>query len=192
MSMGKTDPENSTQTVQNNYNQHYTTDIHVDIDNFVNKLPLVLDNETDNNRMCQDFDDATRPFYQNSLVSIVTETNYNSQYVTLTEKSFKPSKEKHPFIIVGAAGTLQAFRDMGFKTFSEFWNESYDNIHDPRHRMHALYNVFKDIGSWNNAKILDFRRRVKPILDHNYETLKIHSSKVVSDKIKAIVSKGPV
>lgn len=190
LSMGLTDPENINTTIDRTYNQSYTMDLGItdaDINKFVSKLPLVLDGETDTVKMCQDFDDANRPFYQNSLVSIITETNYNSNHVTLTEKSFKPSKEKHPFIIVGAAGTLQAFRDMGFKTFNEFWDEGYDNIIDPRHRMKALLDVMKFIGSWNEGQIKDFRRNVVYILNHNYETLKIRSSKVVTDKIRKLI-----
>lgn len=193
MSMGKNDPENINITINDVFNPYYISDLQIDnndINNFINKLPLVLDGETDTVQMCQDFDDRTRPFYQNSLVSIITETNYNAKPVTLTEKSFKPSKEKHPFIIVGAPGALQAFRDMGFKTFSDFWDENYDNIPDPRMRMSAILNVLKYIGTWNDEQIKDFRRKVKPILDHNYETLKIRSSKVVSDKIRIMMLTG--
>lgn len=190
VSMGKTDPENVNITVQGTFNSYYTADVGVtndDVERLVNKLPLVLDGETDTVKMCQDFDDVNRPFYQNSLVSIITETNYNANEVTLTEKSFKPSKEKHPFIIVGAQGALQSLRDMGFKTFGEFWDENYDNIPDPRQRMTAIMSVFKYIGSWNDDQIKDFRRRVKPILDHNYETLKIRYSIIVANKIKELI-----
>lgn len=191
VSMGKVDPENEFVNVKSTYNQVLTFDIFNPtdpcIDRFINKLPLVLDGETDTNKMCQDFQDVNRPYYQNSLVSIVTETNFNAREVTLTEKSFKPSKEKHPFILVGAPGTVQALRDMGFKTFSDFWDENYDNIPDPRQRMTAIINVLKYIGSWNNEQIIDFRRKVKPILDHNYETLKIRYSTVIANKVKQYI-----
>lgn len=195
ISMGKTDPENVNITVESMFNPYYLSDLQIssaDVNNLVGKLPLILDGETDVVKMCQDFDDANRPFYQNSLVSIITETNFNANEVTLTEKSFKPSKEKHPFIIVGAPGALQAFRDMGFKTFSEFWDENYDNLTDPRQRMNAILNVMKHIGSWDRNQIIDFRRRVKPILDHNYETLKIRYAKVVADKVRDVIQRGVV
>lgn len=193
MSMGKTDPENINITVDNVFNPYYVANLGItqeDIDKFKSKLPLVLDGETDTVKMCQDFDDVNRPYYQNSLVSIVTETNFNANEVTLTEKSFKPSKEKHPFIIVGAPGALQAFRDMGFKTFSEFWDENYDKIPDPRQRMQAILDVLKYIGSWNEEQVRNFRRKVVSVLDHNYETLKIRYSKIVADKIKTLILAG--
>lgn len=190
MSMGLVHPENAYSEFPKSigeFNYYYLSGLGVtdeDVARFRSKLPLVLDGETDTVKMCQDFDDKNRPYYQNSLVSIVTETNFDALEVTLTEKSFKPSKEKHPFIIVGAAGTLKAIRDMGYKTFSEFWDESYDTCLDPRERLTRLINTCNYIASWDDEKIRDFRRRVKPILDHNYERLKIPPSVMVAQQVR--------
>ena len=186
-SMGLVDPENSNMHITHTLQDHllYQLDIQPDDKRrFVSKLPLILDGQNDVNKMCQDFDDATRPFYQNSLVSLVSETNFSANEVSLTEKSFKPFKEKHPFITVGVNGTLKALRDMGFITFGAFWDEGYDNIVAPQERMAAILNICKDIATWDSEKIKDFRRRVKPILDHNYEILKIEYSYVVAANVR--------
>jgi hypothetical protein len=187
LSMGLYDPENSnvhiTHTLQDHLLYRSIPDAE-DKQRFVSKLPLLLDGENDVNQMCQDFNDATRPYYQNSLVSLVSETNFSSNEVSLTEKSFKPFKEKHPFITLGVNGTLKALRDMGFITFGAFWDESYDTMTNPAHRMAAILNICKDISTWDNEKIKDFRRRVKPILDHNYEILKIEYSHVVAARVR--------
>lgn len=164
-----------------------------DINRFASKLPLILDGEEDINQMCEDRENTSRPFYQNSLVSIITETNYNNMEVTLTEKSFKPLKEKHPFIIVGVNGALKAMRDLGFKTFSEFWDESYDDYQDPQQRMRHLFNVVDAITKWTPEQILDFRRRVKPILEHNYQLLKNSSSDIiVANQIRELIERHRV
>jgi hypothetical protein len=186
-SMGLTDPENTAMHVTHSYNDYFLKHLHItseDKNNFVAKLPLKLDGESNVNQMCQDFNDATRPYYQNSLVSLVSETNFDSREVTLTEKSFKPFKEKHPFITVGAPGTLRALKDMGFKTFNEFWDESYDNVADSSDRMQKILRICEYISTWSPSQIVDFRHRVKPILDHNYETLKIRYSVIVASKIR--------
>ena len=133
---------------------------------FVSKLPLVLDDEKDVNVMCEDFH-FTKDFYTNSLVSLVTETNYDALECTLTEKSFKPMFNKHPFLIIGAPGALQGLRDLGFRTFSDFWDESYDNEEFPASRLALITDVLKEIASWNEQQILNFKLRVNPILDHN-------------------------
>jgi hypothetical protein len=199
ISMGLTDPETSSYHVTHAYNGYFLENFNVtsaDVNAFVQKLPLVLDGKTDTVQMCQDFDDSTRPYYQNSLVSLITETNFDASEVSLTEKSFKPVKEKHPFISVGAPGTLRALKDMGFKTFNEFWDESYDNEGNSKARITKILNICKEISAWDSNKIIEFRRKVKPILDHNYEKLKIRYAAVVAqtvrDKITEVVNKKGV
>jgi hypothetical protein len=187
LSIGLHDPENSSMHITHAYHDHLLSQFNItteDKTNFVRKLPLVLDGEDDVNQMCQDFNDATRPFYQNSLISLVSETNFSANEVSLTEKSFKPFKEKHPFITVGVNGTLRALKEMGFITFSAFWDEGYDDIVNPSDRMAAILRVCYHISTWNDEQIKDFRRRVKPILDHNYEILKVEYSHIVAAKIR--------
>jgi len=160
-----------------------------DAEQFINKLPLVIDGESDIMRMCGDFDRAAKDFYANSLVSIITETNFELSELTATEKTWKPAKEKHPFIMVGTAGALRTLQEFGFQTFDEFWDESYDDIEDPRQRMHKIIQVCKDIGSWTPEQVLDFKRRVKPILEHNYKMLHTNTAKRVADKIRKEMAK---
>jgi hypothetical protein len=132
--------------------------------------------------MCEDFG-FTADHYKRTLVSIVTETNFSANECTLTEKSFKPFLHKHPFIILGVPGALKGLRELGFQTFGEFWDESYDEIQDPGMRLCHIANILEEIGNWDDAKIRDFRARVKPILDHNYNTLKTPGSILIVNTI---------
>lgn len=191
-SMNLTDPEINSVNFVNTvdiYSNPYLKITNEDVSKFVSKLPLVIDGETDIVRMCGDFDRAAKDFYKNSLVSIITETNYELSELTATEKTWKPAKEKHPFIIVGVTGALRTMREFGFQTFDEFWDESYDEEHDPRLRLYKIVKVCKEIGQWTPEQILDFKRRVKPILDHNYNMLKTNTAKTVVDKIREQISK---
>lgn len=162
------------------------------IENFKNKLPLVIDGETNINKMCEDFDNAARPYYQNSLISIVTETNWDLPEMTLTEKSFKPAKEKHPFIIVGVKGVMKAMRNLGFKTFSDFWDESYDNIDCPQQRMIAIAEVCRQIGEWSPKKIKEFKKSVKPTVDHNWQQLKKSPSEILVNSMRDYILENRV
>lgn len=191
-SMGKVDPEFQSQkfsdTLPMMFNEIYGIS-QEDANRLEEKLPLVIDGETEIGEMCQDTFAKARNFYQNSLVSIVTETNWDIPHLTSTEKSFKPFKEKHPFIIVGVNGALKSMRELGFQTFSEFWDESYDETKDPHVRLIKIIEVCRQIGTWDNEKIIDFRRRVKPIVEHNYTTLKNSSTKEIADIVANIVRK---
>lgn len=153
-----------------------------EIHKFNDRLPLVIDGETDVNKMCEDFG-FTADYYKNTLVSVVTETNFSANECTLTEKSFKPLLHKHPFIIIGVPGSLQGLRDLGFKTFGDFWDERYDTIEDPGTRLVHIANILQEIGSWDNTKIRDFKANAKPILDHNYNLLKVPGSILIVNKI---------
>lgn len=155
-----------------------------DVDKFIGKLPLVIDGETDIQKMCGDFDRAAQDFYKNSLVSIITETNFEASELTATEKTWKPAKEKHPFIMVGTCGALRTMREFGFKTFDEFWDESYDEIEDPKQRLFRIVKVCRDIASWTPEQILDFKRKVKPIVEHNYQVLQTNSAQKIVDKMR--------
>lgn len=191
-SMGLHDPESLDKSFKQTVDLYGISDYELnshDVNRFVAKLPLVIDNKSDIVEMCEDRDMAARPFYTNSLVSLVTETNFNLPEVTLTEKSFKPIKEKHPFIIVGVPGSIKALQSIGFKTFNEFWPENYDTITNPKARLNEIIHICKDIANWTPEKILDFKRRVKPILDHNYQILKIRPTESLSEKLAALVRK---
>ena len=147
-----------------------------------NRLPLVIDGETDIVKMCEDYG-FTRTYYKDTLVSLITETNFSENECTLTEKSFKPIFNMHPFIIVGVPGAMQAMRDLGFKTFGDFWNEDYDSEADPGNRLIKIKNVLQEIASWNDDQIRTFKQNVKPILTHNYGMLKEPGSVAIINNI---------
>jgi hypothetical protein len=193
-SMGKVDPEfqsqEFTQTTPVDLVNGNIYNINTeDMNNLNAKLPLVIDGETSIGNMCADNLGHARKFYQNSLVSLVTETNWELPHLTSTEKSFKPFKEKHPFIIVGSAGAIKSMRELGFKTFSDFWDESYDETDNYNLRLVKIIEVCKEISTWDNEKILDFRRKVKPIVEHNYLMLKNSTARDIADQIKVIIEK---
>lgn len=189
-SMGLVDPEfnsilfiSSIPDCLNLYN--LTTE---NLESFASKLPLLIDGATDINEMCMDILGNAHKFYQNSLISIVTETNWDVPQLTSTEKSFKPFKNKHPFIIVGVNGALKSMRKLGFQTFSEFWDETYDEIPDSHLRLQAIIKVCEEIGKWDNEKILCFKHKVKPILENNYQLLKNSSNADVVKQIEEIIT----
>ena len=103
---------------------------------------------------------------------LVTETvagDDHHGHVFLTEKTFKPILLKMGFVIAGRMGVLKKLRDLGFKTFSDYWDESYDTIDWWPDRRDALVKTIEDI-------ILDDVHVPLDILEHNYNVLKDHSA----------------
>jgi hypothetical protein len=113
-----------------------------------------------------------KEYYTRSLVSIITETLCYDEAVTETEKTLKAIAHKQPFIIAAAPKALHYLRLHGYQTFSQWWDEGYDNIEDHYDRMVAIGNVCKDIHSWDRNKRIQFLEESKGVLQHNYDKMK--------------------
>lgn len=172
MSMAATQPENSRSFDENaryfSLNRPYLKITDEDIADAKRPLPLTLDNHNFNSYPMENGPDAVMRFYKTSYINIVNETYFFSNIIHLTEKTYKPLAFKQPFLMLAAPGSLQHVRDMGFKTFNEFWDESYDAEIDHDKRFEMIIGVVKDIASWDDAKMIEFSHKVKPILDHNF------------------------
>jgi hypothetical protein len=130
-------------------------------------LPLVLDNPNFNSYPMENSVDPVKHLYDNSLINIVTETYFFSNIIHITEKTYKPIAFMQPFILLGAAGSLQHIRDMGFKTFGEFWDESYDLEKDDKKRFKMIMDIVESISKWPEEVKIDFTYVVKDIVDYN-------------------------
>jgi hypothetical protein len=105
---------------------------------------------------------------QESFVYVVTETCYWEEKCHLTEKIFKPIVSRMPFILVGCAHNLEYLRSYGFKTFGQWWDESYDDIEDPIERMKAIGVILEKISSYSLEELEAMLKEMLPVLEHNY------------------------
>lgn len=144
----------------------------VDMLKFYKQLPKILDTGNfDTFPMESDFFSPYH-YYENSLVSIVSETNFYSDVIHLTEKTMKPIMFKHPFIILGSWRSLHHLKKMGFKTFSDLWDESYDEEHDHNKRLAMLAELCDSIAKKTPEEKLALSERIKPIVEYNFNVLK--------------------
>jgi hypothetical protein len=75
-------------------------------------------------------------WYNSTAFSIVAETTIEkNKSLLITEKTFKPMAFYHPFIVWGQPGVLSHLQNLGFETFMNIFNETYDNITDPMSRL---------------------------------------------------------
>ena len=105
--------------------------------------------------------------YQSTEIEVVLETLFDDDRLHLTEKSLRPIACRQPFILAATHGSLQYLRDYGFQTFDSVWDESYDTIENPYHRMKAIINVMCDISNWTDTQRLANTQRMEQIVDHN-------------------------
>jgi len=100
--------------------------------------------------------------FQQSFLQVVTETVYVYPTTYVSEKSIKPIVNKRPFVIIGPVGSLQNLRNIGFKTFGDYWDESYDTIQAPEDRLLAVVNI---IDSICNKSIIELQECCVSMLD---------------------------
>ena len=83
--------------------------------------------------------------YIDTYFSVVTETVFDYPYAFFTEKIAKPLAMGHPFIAVASQGFYQELHNLGFKTFDNVIDESFDQISNAQDRMDRIIAIVKDL-----------------------------------------------
>ena len=113
--------------------------------------------------------------YTNTRCHIVLETLFDvdqSGGAFLTEKTFKAIKYGQPFVIVGGPGSLQALRNMGYRTFDHVINPSYDTIENNTFRWLAIADVLSELKrnpGWYEACADDIKHNQKIFAQRTHE-----------------------
>lgn len=154
--------------------------ISVGIEGMQKNLPLVLDSRNPKAFMPQGFSlpdgdgvSNSRTAYQffqwyvESAIAIVNETRFATLCGEISEKTFLPILYMRPFVIFGAPYMLRYLREMGFETFGDIWDESYDEIEDHGLRVQALLRILDDILNRPLAELQELLWSLKPRLERN-------------------------
>ena len=120
-------------------------------------------------------------------VTIISEASFgdSEHECFLSEKTFKPIACYHPFIIVGNKNSLYRLKELGYKTFSPFIDESYDTL-NTWPRMEAITKEITRINRMSLTDKVEWFHNLKPILDYNYKLLKSRSSRSPSSYLNTI------
>ncbi len=142
----------------------------------MNMAPLYLDTtELHTNRA--ELENTTDFYYQNSYFSLVSETTFyhrkkleSSRFIT--EKTFKCIAMKHPFLLVTIPKSLEVLKFLGYKTFSPWINESYDDEMDDNKRILMILDEVERLCNLTDDELKTFIIEANKICEHNYKLLK--------------------
>jgi hypothetical protein len=135
------------------------------------KLPLILYGHNNNEHGDRYYIDRILPqVHLDSWVTVISEASVGDSELTifLSEKAFKPIACSHPFIFMGNKGSLAKLREIGYKTFDGFIDETYDTL-PTWERMQAVIDAIKKIHRIENK--IEWYNNMKPILEHNKKLL---------------------
>jgi hypothetical protein len=88
-------------------------------------------------------------WYDQTYMNVVLESTVDSPSVHtpvfITEKTFKPIAFMQPAIIYGHTGTLARLKHLGFATFDNIWDESYDTVANSAARRFEIISLLKTL-----------------------------------------------
>ncbi len=136
------------------------------------KMPMLLDtDDLHTNLATTHHTSDVESYYNKTAISIVVETLFYESEIFFSEKLWHPIRMSQPFILIGGAGSLKHLHNLGYKTFSQWWDESYDTIIDPHQRMEAVVAVIKQISKWSEFQLSVFMAESADVCSHNLNHL---------------------
>jgi hypothetical protein len=110
--------------------------------------------------------------YSDTFCSIVTESSFLDITTYISDKTLSAIFNQMPFIIVGPPYALKTAKDMGFKTFSKYWDESYDNELNHTKRMHKIFKLIDELSEYTISELTSMQEDMQSILIYNKEHIK--------------------
>ena len=137
-------PENDHKSIMLTNNEEFDNNIIKSSKSFRQRMPVEFDTQNVKDKeMWDDGFESSRAFkrevYLDSYIYIGTETCFENE-MFITDKPFNGVVCLQPFIVFSCAGYLKYIKKLGFKTFNDFIDESYDEIEDNGERFIALCN----------------------------------------------------
>lgn len=140
-------------------------------ENYKKFNPLIIDSDNPDEITFFHNYISRRKEYEESYFTIVSETNAETEYSFITEKTIKPIMNLHPFLILGNPNTLSVLKQFGFKTFDKWWDESYDSEFDFLKRGEKLITLVDELCNKTHDEWNVMLEEMRDILYHNKQTL---------------------
>lgn len=108
--------------------------------------------------------------YPNFFVELVNITYFSGTTFYVDEKIWRPMLMKTPFMIQGSQNFILNLQRLGFKTFSNWWDEGYSE--DPANcQVSCMLDNVKQLSTLTVDQLKDMYIEMLPTLEHNYNRL---------------------
>jgi hypothetical protein len=104
-------------------------------------------------------------WFDDTYYSLIFESYYSHlKPMFLTEKIYKPLAFYHPFMVIGTPGILTELEDLGFQTFENLFDQSYDTVPDIDDKLKIIRNNI------DNFKYVEYDTLTWEKVTHNHNT----------------------
>lgn len=115
-------------------------------------------------------EDPLTECYQDIFVDCVSESHVMGRTFFPTEKTTRPIWCKKPFVMFASKNYLAYLRQQGFRTFGDFWDETYDG-YEGRERFLRIQDLIDWIAGHSRDQLETMYWDMQYTLDHNYNLL---------------------
>ena len=144
----------------------------INVGNMIPHMPLEIGNRygySPDGRM-SNFELVLREEYKRILIDVVGENHVLGDTFFPTEKITRPMWLKKPFVVFASKNYLAYLRQQGFRTFGDFWNETYDG-YEGRERYLRILDLIDCIADHSYDQLETMYWDMQYTLDHNYNLL---------------------
>jgi len=126
--------------------------------------------------------------YNSSYVSLVSETTVSvADIFFVSEKIAKPLLVGQPFLVYGCQYFLQYLKEIGFCTFGNWFDESYDLIEDNDLRARAIVKSLHAFSQLTDSIKQSALKEMAPITEHNRRLI-LDSKKLLGNLYQSILN----
>ena len=105
--------------------------------------------------------------FNNTQISVVLETEFDTERIHLTEKILRAIACGHPFLLAAGPLSLQYLRDYGFKTFAPWIDETYDLEQNSLTRLNKIVSSMQKIQQLSGTERDVFLEEIRSIAQFN-------------------------
>jgi len=103
--------------------------------------------------------------YNQTAYSIIAETHDDNRYSFFTEKTFRPMLARRLFVVFSGWKYLKNLRKLGFQTFDNVIDESYDQIYNDEERWAAAFEQVTRLCNLDQIEVLE---KISARVEYNY------------------------
>jgi len=104
------------------------------------------------------------------LFEIIFETMTKGTTFTPSEKTIRTIVAQKPMVVYAPKNFLQQMRLLGFKTFDNLWDESYDQLEGPE-RYQKIINIVQQVAGMSVNQQLELYQKSRQICTYNKQNL---------------------